>query len=148
MAFLISGGGGGGGGGGSSDATSGLLTNAAGADCVAGSPIFNVSSGNFGLAVATNAVSALVIGLLSADCAAGAKGSFARVSVLTLTKAQWVSRTGTDGLVPLATYYLDVVSGRISTSPPSSGNYSVRLGQALSPVDLDLNIQLPIGPLP
>lgn len=63
-----------------------------------------------------------------------------------VTRDDWSLVAGTSALLVGQTYFLAPSSpGRITITPPSqSGNYVVRVGRAVSPLSLDVEVELPI----
>lgn len=63
-----------------------------------------------------------------------------------IARDDWTVIAGTTALMPGSVYFLDPdASGRITAIPPSaSGHYVVRIGRAVSALNLDLEIETPI----
>ncbi len=86
-----------------------------------------------------------VIALCVADIANSATGAIRISGRLTLTTTEWDVATGdTGGLTPGASYFLSgTTAGRITKTAPISG-YVVRVGVAVSLVDFEISINVPI----
>lgn len=63
--------------------------------------------------------------------------------VFTALESEWDAVLGTSGgLVQDADYFLDVTTGRITTTPPSAdGHYVCRVGTAVSPQKLQIRVE-------
>lgn len=119
------------------------------ARCTPVCPGTGAGAGGFQPARANTVGTSRVIGLIGADqIGPGASGLIVNFGILSATTAQWNAITGqNNGLTPGAIYFLsDVVPFRLSTAPPlTTGDFLVRIGQALTPRQMFLNIQPPIG---
>lgn len=79
------------------------------------------------------------IGVAGQDIAPAAAGKVILDGPFQL--ADWSSVTGVTILAPLAVYYLDVTSGKLMTSPPSTPGSVVQVvGRAIAPDTLDLMV--------
>ena len=117
--------------------------------CVPVCPGTGQGAGGFQPARANDLGTARVIGLIGAiQIGPGASGLIVSFGNLQATTAEWNAVTGQNsGLTPGAVYYLsDVVPFRLATNPPlTTGDFVTRIGQALTPTVMFLNIQPPIG---
>lgn len=113
-----------------------------------GTPVYETSAGHAASASATDLTHATVIGLRIEACLSGASGPVQSTGAVVLATGQWDAITGqSGGLMPLAAYYAGA-TGKLSTTPPTSGGlYSTLVGIAASASQLDLDIQIPIGPI-
>ncbi len=121
------------------------LTNADASVAVIGAPVYAAGNNTFDFARANSQPQATVIGLVKdASIAPAASGNVQTDDVFTATTAQWdaVVNGESGGLTPGAAYYLDPANvGKLTPTPPSSlGQYFVKVGTALSPTELDLQI--------
>jgi hypothetical protein len=112
-------------------------------------PGIGAGSGGFQPARANAIGTSRVLGLISAlQIGPGASGNCLQVGLLTASIAQWNAITsGNAGLIPGAEYFLSaVLAARLTTIPPDrSGDFVVRIGQALTPTLLFVNPHPPIG---
>ena len=101
------------------------------------SPVYISSSANVKPAQANAPATSKVIGLAVEQIAPAANGS--------IQTDGWDGVTGqTGGLTPGATYFLDEANpGKLRVTAPTSGSLVV-IGDALSDVALDLNVEKPI----
>lgn len=92
---------------------------------------------------------AFVVGLVAADSIGpSSAGMIQAEGLFSATINQWNVITGlSGGLVPGQSYYLSPnPAGRITTVPPGeTGSFLVRLGRAVTPTQMILSIQPPIG---
>ena len=109
------------------------------------SPVYISSSANVKPAQANAPATSKVIGLAVEQIAPAANGSIQTDGQITATQAEWDAVTGqTGGLTPGATYFLDEANpGKLRVTAPTSGSLVV-IGDALSDVALDLNLEKPI----
>jgi len=100
------------------------------------------------LAQADAAATVEVLGLVQpATITAAASGYIITDGVLTATTDQWDVITGdVGGLTAGTVYYLDPdTAGLLTTTAPTTvGDYVVRVGKALSTLDLEISISQPI----
>lgn len=124
------------------------LTNSSGAAAVIGNVGYVSAAGSFSLARADASGTVEAIGLVrDASIGIAASGNIQTDGVLSASTAQWDAVTGqTGGLTFGAVYYLSAaIAGRLTaTAPTTTGQYVLRLGKALSSVDLDVSIIQPI----
>lgn len=117
--------------------------------CTPVCPGTGAGAGGFQPARANAIATARVIGLVGADqISPGASGTIVSFGILTATTAQWNTMTGqAGGLTPGAVYYLsDIGPALLRTQPPlSTGDFLVRIGQALTATQMFVSIQPPIG---
>lgn len=86
-----------------------------------------------------------VIGFSDTASAAPSTNLIVQLSGLVdATTAQWDAVTGdTGGLVEGEVYYLGTTAGSITSTPPTTG-FVVKVGNAVSPTTLNINIEAPI----
>lgn len=110
--------------------------------------ITEVDEANCRAAVATAAVSSRVLGLIAdAAVAPGAVASISSKGMLEKPTTDWDIITGeVGGLRPSHDYFLRAgYAGGITSVPPTAvNNFVVKIGKAVSPTVLDVNIEQPI----
>jgi hypothetical protein len=109
-----------------------------------GWPVYASSSSAVKRARANDATMKDVLGLVRDDTiAVGAVGLIQVEDIIVCTIAEWQVITGmVGGLVPKATYWLDVALGKLTPFPPSgSGVYLCNVGVALTPTDFLIRIE-------
>src|SRR5208283_4210790 len=121
------------------------LTNADASVAVIGAPVYAAGNNTFDFARANSQPQATVIGLVKdASIAPAASGNVQTDDVFTATTAQWdaVVNGESGGLTPGATYYLDPANaGKLTaTVPTTAAQYVAKVGVAISPTELDLQI--------
>ena len=117
-----------------------------------GTPVYTSGADTVKRAQANAKATAKVAGLVfDPSIAAGANGNIASGGVLIAsTAAQWdaVNTGGSGGLVPNTTYFLDPANvGKITAAPAftnGSGQCNTVLGTAISTLEMELSIGLPI----
>lgn len=121
-------------------------TNGEAGAIVIGAPVYNDAADSVKKGKADAAATIRVLGLVAdVTVAAGQPANIQTSDVLVATTVQWDAITGqTGGLTPGSFYYLDpATAGKMTVTPvPSSstGQYLVRLGQALSTTEFDIRI--------
>jgi hypothetical protein len=106
--------------------------------------VHQTSGGSVQRAGATSVTTKDVFGFVYSDPIAVAGSGLIQIDgVFTALEAEWDAVLGTiGGLVQDADYFLDVTTGRISTTPPSAdGHYVCRVGSALSSQKLQIRIE-------
>lgn len=84
------------------------------------------------------------VGLATEDIAVGFTGVILVDGPLEL--ADWTDVTGSADLVPLGVYFLDTVSGKLTTTPPETVGYVLqRCGVQLTPAILQIKVDYPIN---
>ena len=121
------------------------LTNGHASAAIIGTPVYGAGNNTFDFAVASSQPQATVIGLVQdASIAPSAAGNVQTDDVFTATTAQWdaVVNGESGGLTPGATYYLDPANaGKLTaTVPTTAAQYVAKVGVAISPTELDLQI--------
>jgi hypothetical protein len=107
---------------------------------VAGQPVYVKATGHAALAGATSSVLSEVVGFAVTTADPSEVLSYITEGKLTLT--DWTAVVGSAVLVPGSIYYLSIVTGQISDTPPSvTGQYVVRTGRATSTLTLDIEIE-------
>jgi hypothetical protein len=124
-------------------------TNANAGSLVKGAPVYkNSTSDEVDKARANAAGTARVYGLVyDTTIATTAQGTIATDGPLIATTTEWDAVTGqTGGLTPGAMYFLDpATAGKLTTTPPTTaGQLVVKVGEAVSDVELEINISDPI----
>lgn len=108
-------------------------------------PVYVKSDGDVDLAKADTAATTNVGGLVAdPTIATTTTGVIATRGILTATTAQWDAVTGdTGGLTPGSFYYLDAATaGKLTKIPTeTTGEYVAQVGQAVSTVQLVINIE-------
>jgi len=115
-------------------------TNQEGVTISSGQPVTRVTNG-VRLANATDTTKPCR-GLCVGGVGAGAIGTFQNSGMFHL--ADWTSVTGSVNLTEASYYYLDVTSGKLTSTVPASGPCQL-IGQANSTTDLDIQIRETIG---
>lgn len=117
--------------------------------CVPVCPGTGSGSGGFQPARANAIGTSRVLGLIAApQIGPGASGNVLQMGLLSASTAQWNAITGGNGgLTPGAEYFLSaLLAARLTTIPPDrSGDFIVRVGQALTPTLFFVNPRPPIG---
>ena len=116
---------------------------------VIGSAVYPDVAGGFKKAQANAAGTKDVIGLVgqAPSITNAVAGAITLDGVLTATTTQWDAVTGdVGGLVFKARYYLDPTTpGKITkTAPTAVGQYVCEIGEAMSTLDLKINILAPV----
>jgi hypothetical protein len=123
--------------------------NVTNSDMVFGQPIYGVTQLTADLANAGSNAKKNVVGLVS-DLSINSQNGSGKVKTsgeLIGTHEQWAVVTGaTGGLVPNANYFLDIISGRLTLSPPTEEGQAIcLLGRALSTTSFLIRIERPIS---
>jgi hypothetical protein len=105
---------------------------------VVGQPVYLASAATVDLADADSPATAGVIGLVFTAATAGTDGEILLSGVV--TAADWTSVIGTASLTAGSVYFLSGTTGRLTTTPPSTGT-SVRCGRALSATEFHVKIE-------
>lgn len=109
----------------------------------AGAPVAIHSSGVGIVGASAADASRPAIGILPAPVAAGFSGLVALSGPVTL--ADWTAATGATTLAARATYFLSATAGRLATTPPATpGQVVHRVGVAVAPDTLDVQVRSPI----
>ena len=121
-----------------------IVVNNTTSEFIFGQPLYGVIGAQADLAVATDATKKDVLGLVF-DPIINNNGNSGKIAVLgkiTGTTEQWDLVTGqTGGLTPNAKYFLDVIAGNITASPPfDTAKYLCPVGQALSATIMSVKI--------
>lgn len=115
---------------------------------VIGTAVYPKSNGNVDKGRANASGTVELLGLVrDASIAAAASGAVQTDGILTATTEEWDAVTGqTGGLTSGSPYYLDPATAGMltATAPTTTGQFVVRVGLAISEVDLDISIQPPI----
>lgn len=123
-------------------------TNSNAGAIVIGQPVYSDGAASVDLAQANAQGTIRVSGLVAdSSIAAAASGSILVDGVLTATTTEWDAVTGeTGGLTTNADYFLDASSpGALTqTAPTTTGEFVVRVGHALSPTEMEIEVQQPI----
>jgi len=83
------------------------------------------------------------IGLLQTDTASLSSGPVQVDGPFTLS--DWTAVTGSATLAALGVYFLDTVAGKLTATPPSSGgNVVQKIGRAISPTTLEIEVEVAI----
>jgi len=112
---------------------------------VIGTPVYASSATQMDKAAASAATTSRIIGLMQpASTGTGVSGFIQEDGILAASTAQWDAVAGTTGGLAFGViYYLSATAGLLTaTAPVASGNYSVRVGVALSTTELEINISL------
>jgi hypothetical protein len=108
-------------------------------DILAGQPVYaDAVTGQLKLGNAGSIATSRIIGLASANVSA----TFAvTVNFLVMSLTDWTNIVGTTYLLKGQMYYLDLISGKLTTSAPTNtGNVVIQAGSALSNTDLEISI--------
>ena len=123
-------------------------TNSNAGAIVIGQPVYADGAASVDLAQADAQGTIRVSGLVAdTSIAAAASGSILVDGVLTATTGEWDAVTGeTGGLTTNANYFLDAASpGALTqTAPTAVGEFVVRVGHAISPTEMEIEVQQPI----
>jgi hypothetical protein len=80
------------------------------------------------------------VGLMSEDTAVGAQNNVVTDEVFTVS--DWTNVIGEETLEPGAIYFLDVVSGKMTTTAPTiPGQVAQQVGRAISSIALDIECE-------
>lgn len=80
------------------------------------------------------------VGLMSEDTAVGSSNNVVTDEVFTM--ADWTNVTGEPSLNPGDIYFLDIVSGKLTTTAPSvPGQVAQQVGRAISSIALDIECE-------
>lgn len=124
------------------------LTNGGGTSGSIGSAVYISAANTFQLARANALGTVEVCGLIrDSAIAAAAIGTIQTDGGLTATTAEWDVVTGqTGGLTPGSIYFLSsTTAGKLTTTAPtSSGQFVLRVGQAISSTSLEISRYQPI----
>jgi hypothetical protein len=109
-----------------------------------GTPIYLAATGHANLAQADAMPKAGIVGFAISEALAGFACNY--VTEGKVTRDDWSLVASTSTLAAGQVYFLDPAKpGRITSTPPSlAGNYLVRVGRAISPLSLDIEIEPPI----
>lgn len=111
----------------------------------AGVPVYLKADGHLGLAIATSDLTATVAGFTVGAATPGAFVDYDPDGSIELQ--DWTAIAGTALLTTGATYFLSPsVAGRITATPPPTNVWNAIVGQALSLVELSIEIQGAIAP--
>lgn len=125
-----------------------LLANGGGVSGTIGTPVYISAANTFQLARANALGTTEVFGLIrDSAIAAAATGTIQTDGLLTATTAEWDVITGqTGGLTPGAIYFLSgATAGKLTTTATTaSGQFLIRVGQALSTLALEISRYQPI----
>lgn len=110
----------------------------------AGAAIATHSSGVGIVKAQANSNATRAVGFVIEDIAPSFSGKFRSGGILTLP--DWTNISGTANLDANSVYYLDETQpGKITiTSPTSTGDYVQRVGTAVGPTSLEIEIEQPI----
>jgi hypothetical protein len=113
--------------------------------CAAGQPVYVKNNGHLGLAQANAIATVQVVGLTKTSAIAATSVEYDPDGVLELSN--WLAIAGTVLLTPGAVYYLSAdFEGNLTTAPSEAvGGFVVRVGTALSPTRLSIEIEPPIA---
>lgn len=115
---------------------------------VIGAPVYSDANGGVKKAQANAAGTKDVVGLVAqTSIANGVAGAIVINGLLTATTAQWDAVTGdSGGLTFKSLYYLDpATAGKLTkTAPSTTGQYVAVVGEAISTVDMKVNVLLTI----
>lgn len=115
---------------------------------VIGTPVYVKADGEVDKAQANASGTVQITGLArDVSIAAAASGIIQTDGVLVATTAQWDAVTGgTGGLTAGSVYYLDAATPGMltATAPTTAGQFVVRVGLALSAIDIDISVTPPI----
>lgn len=125
-----------------------VMTNNNASSIVIGTLVYCDSAGTVDKAQADASGTVEVLGLVqSTQIAAAASGNIQTDGILTATTGQWDAVTGdAGGLTAGSVYYLSASdAGKLTTvAPTTSSEYVVRIGVAISTVELEITITQPI----
>lgn len=114
---------------------------------LAGSPVYAKTNAHWGLAQADAFPQTRFAGMAEAATAATFPATVLTSGPIELTTAEWDALTGqVGGLTPGSVYYLSPsTAGEIQTTPPAvTGQFSVKVGKAVTPTILDIDPRNPI----
>lgn len=118
-------------------------------DMVLGEPVYGINSSAIELAAADNVLKKTVLGLVSDEVilSQNGLGNIKTNGVITGTLSQWEFVTQmVGGLIPNTTYFLSIVSGKITPYPPTeAGQHICQIGKALTQFDFLVRIERPIA---
>lgn len=108
-----------------------------------GNPIYLKANGHTEPAKADNINTVQVVGVSISDTAATYSCKY--ITEGQVERVDWTEIAGTASLSPGISYFLDIISGKITTiAPTTTRQYVVRIGRAVSTIRLDVEIELPI----
>jgi hypothetical protein len=108
-----------------------------------GSPVYVTEQATVRLAQATSASRCNVAGFSTTESGIGVACKY--ISEGEVHRDDWTAISGTVNLTPGAAYFLDITLGKITRNAPVvPGQYVVRVGRAVSPLILDVEIEDPI----
>lgn len=124
-------------------------TNGNAGSVVKGAPVYlNGTASTVDKARANAASTARVYGLVyDTSISSSATGSIATDGPVVATTTEWDAVTGqTGGLTPGSMYFLDpATAGKLTTTPPTTvGQLVVKVGDAVSTTEFEINISDPI----
>lgn len=116
----------------------------AGATIKIGNPLYLTGGGIANPAQANSAGPTQVVGVATGDATTG--NSVVYITEGRVERTDWTEIIGTSYLSTGITYFLDAdAAGKLtSTAPTTGGQYVVRIGRAVNPTTLDIEIELPI----
>lgn len=125
------------------------MTNANAGAVVICAPVYVAAAGTFDKAQANAAATTEILGLVatSPSIAIAGSGNIQTDGILTATTAQWDAVAGTTGgLVAGTVYYVSAATAGLltATAPSAAGQFVIRVGIALSTLDLDITVTPPI----
>jgi len=125
------------------------MTNSNAGAVVICAPVYVDGAGTFDEAQADAAATTEILGLVAVSPSIGIAGSgnIQTDGILTATAVQWDAVTGDGGgLTAGSVYYVDPdTAGMLTTTAPTTvGDFVIRVGVALSTLDLDITVTPPI----
>jgi len=125
------------------------MTNSNAGAIVICSPVYVDGAGTVDLAKADAAATTEILGLVAEATQIGIAGSgnIQTDGILTATTGEWDAVTGdAGGLTAGSVYYVDPdTAGKLTTTAPTTaGDFVIRVGVALSTLNLDITITPPI----
>ena len=125
------------------------MTNSNAGAVVICSPVYVDGAGTFDKAQADASATTEILGLVAEPTSIGiaGSGSIQTDGILTATTGEWDAVTGdVGGLTAGSVYYVDPdTAGMLTTTAPSAaGDFVIRVGVALSTLDLDITVTPPI----
>lgn len=124
------------------------MTNNNIAAIVIGTPVYCDAANGVDKAQADASGTVEVLGLVKdVSIAAAASGDIQTDGILSATTVQWDAVAGTTGgLTAGAIYYLspDTAGLLTETAPTTVGDYVVRVGKAISTIEMEISISVPI----